>query len=216
MARYEPSARRRIGRRTVLLLTRASRWAPRWTDRADQLVAEEAAVPDQQHARPEVVEQRADHRRLAVAERLDRQAADGVRAQLAEGQEPDLGEGPLGAAGRRAGRRCGRWPGCRAGRAWCRRGPSAASRGRRRPTVWWVAMGRAVSRNSCRSGATPSRRRAWVKAESVGLGLVAAGVEPAPDLGDRVGGEQGHGDDQPDDRLGRQAAAPFRGAAGPC
>jgi hypothetical protein len=49
----------------------------------------------------------------------------------------------------------------------------------------------------------------------VGLAFVAGGVEPAPDLGDRVGGEEGHGNDQPDDRLGRQPAAALGGAAAP-
>ena len=33
-------------------------------DRADQFVAEEATVPDHEVPRPEVVQQRADHRRL--------------------------------------------------------------------------------------------------------------------------------------------------------
>src|SRR5262249_19842567 len=50
----------------------------------------------------------------------------------------------------------------------------------------------------------------------VGLGFVTRGVEPAPHLGDGVGGEQGHGDHPPDDGLRRQPAAALGGAAANC
>ena len=47
-----------------------------------------------------------------------------------------------------------------------------------------------------------------------GFGVIATGVKSPPDLGDRIRGEERHGDDQPDDRVGGETAAAFRGAAG--
>jgi hypothetical protein len=183
-------------------------------DCGDQFVAEEAAVPDQEHARPEVVQQRADHRRLAVAQRLDRQAADGVRAQLTEGQQPDLREGPLGPARRGA-----------AEGACVVRGIGQIERGAveahqppasvERPDRLVSGHGASGLKEQVPQGGD-AEPAAGLGEGGVGrLGLVAGRVESAPGLGDRVGGEEGHGDDQPDDGIGGEAPPPFRRPRGP-
>src|SRR6185312_2309844 len=69
--------------------------------RLDQFVAEESAIPDQEITWPEMIEYWSRHGDLAMADRLDRESADGVGAQFAQCKESDLGERSLRAAGRR-------------------------------------------------------------------------------------------------------------------
>ena len=136
-----------------------------------------------------------------MAQRLDRQAADGVRAQFAEGQQPDLGEGPLGAPG-----------GGPAEGACVVRGVGQVERGAveaHQPPAAVEGPDGLVGGHGAGGleEQLPQRRDAEPapglgEGRVGGLGLVAGRMEPAPDLGDGVGGEQGHGDDQPDDGVG--------------
>ena len=170
--------------------------------RADQLVAEEAAIPDQQHARPEIVEQRADHRRLAVAQRLDRQPADGMGAELAEGQQADLREGPVGASARRSAEGAGvlrRVGQVEHGAVEAHQSPAAIEG----PDGLVGRHGVGRLEEELAEGRDAQASAGLSEGGVGGLGLITSRVKATPDLGDRIGGEEGHGDDEPDDGLGR-------------
>jgi hypothetical protein len=69
---------------------------PASADPIDRVEVEEAAIPDQQHARADHREELTEHRGLAISDRLEGQAADRMIAQFAEGLQPDLGECGVG------------------------------------------------------------------------------------------------------------------------
>ena len=94
LARYEPSARFRIGSRINPLFTPQDLHIPR-RHVFPELVAEKTAVPQQKHLGSQVAEQAADHGLLAMRSGPRHESDFGVGPQLDQTQLADLREGPI-------------------------------------------------------------------------------------------------------------------------